>query len=180
MTALAVVEPDRLGQLAAEIRDEVERAELAWTDVVRHAIRAGSLLIEAKSLLRHGEWLPWLRDNFPGSVRSASGYMKLAANEQLVANLPTLREALEALADSGSRPVTTPRPAKLSPGRGLEPLSPGEVDRLYVQRQLEDPEWAWNRALKALTTAVETGHRPPGVTVTLAVGKVVIVMEADG
>lgn len=43
-----------------EIGTEVRLAEEAWRDAVGHALRAGEKLIEAKSLLRHGGWLPWL------------------------------------------------------------------------------------------------------------------------
>jgi hypothetical protein len=64
--------------LAAEIRREVEEAERAWHDAVSHAIRAGELLLEAKGQVKHGQWLLWLKANFPGSARSAQGYMRLA------------------------------------------------------------------------------------------------------
>lgn len=60
---------------------------------------AGDLLIEAKAMLRHGEWLPWLRDHCAISARTAQLYMRLAkqrqavtANAQSVADL-TLIEA---------------------------------------------------------------------------------------
>ncbi len=71
-----------LPTIATELRSEVEAAELAWQDAVSHAIRAGELLTEAKSRVKHGEWLPWLEANFPGSPRSAQGYMRLAENAE--------------------------------------------------------------------------------------------------
>ncbi len=71
-----------LPELATELRSEVEAAELAWHDAVSHAIRAGELLTEAKAQVKHGEWLPWLEANFPGSPRSAQGYMRLGENAE--------------------------------------------------------------------------------------------------
>jgi hypothetical protein len=70
--------PRSLSPLATAIRREHEAAEASWRDAVAHAVRAGELLIEAKAKLSHGEWLPWLERNFPASVRTAQGYMRLA------------------------------------------------------------------------------------------------------
>jgi Protein of unknown function (DUF3102) len=39
--------------------------------------RAGLLLREAKAKLKHGDWLPWLRENLDLTRRTASGYMRL-------------------------------------------------------------------------------------------------------
>jgi hypothetical protein len=98
-----------LPALASEIRQEVDAAERAWQDGVGHAIRAGELLLKAKAQVKHGEWLPWLEANFPGSERSARNYMRLAANRQRVADLPTIREAVAALAEVKPRREATGR-----------------------------------------------------------------------
>jgi len=66
---------------------------------VQHAINAGERLIEAKATLRHGEWTPWLEQNFEFTDRTARNYMRLAANRKRVADLPTVREALAVLAE---------------------------------------------------------------------------------
>lgn len=50
----------------------------------------GQRLIEAKSLLPHGEWLPWLTEQVQFSERSAQNFMKLArqwSNPQALADL---------------------------------------------------------------------------------------------
>lgn len=50
----------------------------------------GHRLIEAKSLLAHGEWLPWLTEQVEFSERSAQTYMRLArewSNPQTLADL---------------------------------------------------------------------------------------------
>lgn len=67
------------------------------------AVRAGLGLIEAKRQVKHGEWLPWLAENFEGSEDSAQGYMKVARNTERVRYLDpetSLRSALKALSGS--------------------------------------------------------------------------------
>ena len=66
--------------LAAEIRREHEAATHAFASAVEHAARCGKLLAEVKAQLAHGEWLPWLAENFPASVRTAQNYMRLATH----------------------------------------------------------------------------------------------------
>jgi Protein of unknown function (DUF3102) len=44
------------------------------------AIEAGRALIEAKALVKHGEWLPWLREHCQLPERTAQLYMKIAAS----------------------------------------------------------------------------------------------------
>lgn len=95
---------NQLSNLASEIRREMEAAEDKWREAVAHAIRAGELLTEAKATVRHGQWLPWLRENFPGAERTAQLYMRLARESATVADLPSVRAAVAAL--------TTPREAE--------------------------------------------------------------------
>jgi hypothetical protein len=91
------IEQRRLPALADELGQEVRAAEEAWRDAVGHAIRAGELLTEAKQLVKHGEWGPWLKANYHGSERTARLYMRLAANSGNVADLPTVRAAVALL-----------------------------------------------------------------------------------
>jgi hypothetical protein len=73
---------------------------------LEHARQAGDLLIEAKAVVPHGEWLPWLETNCPDvTERTAQAYMRVArrwpeleAKAQRVADLP-IRQALALLAD---------------------------------------------------------------------------------
>jgi hypothetical protein len=88
-----------LPDLAARIRAEHEAASGALKSSVGHAITAGELLIEAKALVKHGQWLPWLQNHCAISERTAQLYMRCArsrkeieANTQCVADL-TLNEA---------------------------------------------------------------------------------------
>jgi hypothetical protein len=97
---------NRLAVLAAEIRT-------AHADTLRHvrsaieqAIAVGNLLTEAKDLIGHGDWLPWLKDHCAMSTRTAQRYMTLARSE---ANTPRvallgIRAAEEAIAKHKGRP----------------------------------------------------------------------------
>src|SRR3954454_17457032 len=62
-TSRGDVEVARLSRLSAEIRSEVAAAESDYESAVGHALAAGQKLLEAKSLVRHGQWLPWLGEN---------------------------------------------------------------------------------------------------------------------
>ena len=50
-------------------------------------IAIGGLLLEAKAQLEHGEWLPWLKENFGSSVQTAENYMNAA---RLAAKIPNV------------------------------------------------------------------------------------------
>jgi hypothetical protein len=73
-----------LADLAARIRAEHEATATALKDSVRHAIAAGEMLIEAKALLKHGQWLPWLREHCTISERTAQLYMRTAKNRKVI------------------------------------------------------------------------------------------------
>ena len=64
-------------------------------------IEIGRLLIKAKEQMKHGEWIPWLRDKVDFSERTAQRFMKCAEeygeNTKLVTDLG-LRKALALLA----------------------------------------------------------------------------------
>lgn len=66
--------------LAERINAEHEATEAAFSESLQHARRAGSLLIEAKSEVPHGEWLPWLEVNCQFAVRTAQVYMRIERN----------------------------------------------------------------------------------------------------
>jgi Protein of unknown function (DUF3102) len=73
-----------LPDLAARIKAEHEAATASLRDSVRHAIAAGELLIEAKARLKHGQWLPWLRDHCSISERTAQLYMRVGKNRDQI------------------------------------------------------------------------------------------------
>ena len=72
------VESNRLPILAAEIRRAHADVQDAARTAAQRAIDAGHALIEAKDLVAHGGWLPWLREHCALAERTAQLYMKIA------------------------------------------------------------------------------------------------------
>ena len=50
-----------LEDIATEINTEHEIVVNACKSAVEHAMKAGRLLIKAKSIVNHGEWLDWMK-----------------------------------------------------------------------------------------------------------------------
>jgi hypothetical protein len=67
-----------LADLAAQITVQHDACTKALKRGLQHAVAAGKLLIDAKSQLKHGEWLPWLRDHCHIPQRTARRYMDIA------------------------------------------------------------------------------------------------------
>jgi hypothetical protein len=67
-----------LPKLAEQINAEHALAEAALREGLLHARAAGNLLVQAKSQLKHGQWLPWLKANVRFSERTAQAYMQVA------------------------------------------------------------------------------------------------------
>lgn len=68
---------NRLPLLAEEIRQAHAGVKEAAQTAAERAIEAGHALIEAKGLVKHGEWLPWLKQHCRISERTAQLYMKI-------------------------------------------------------------------------------------------------------
>lgn len=117
MNEVATVEQQLLS-LAKRVRAEHKATEIAVTRSLEHALAAGDLLIEAKQLIGHGQWLPWLAKHCDLPDRTAQLYMRCARERILieqaaiksatVADL-TLRNATSLLAKSPPKPKTTVR-----------------------------------------------------------------------
>jgi hypothetical protein len=75
-----------LADLAARILAEHEAAETLQRQSLERAINAGSLLLEAKARLKHGTWLPWLKERCQVPVRTAQFYMQLANHQAEIRN----------------------------------------------------------------------------------------------
>ena len=74
-----------LNTIATEINGEHAACFEAARATLAHAIRAGELLQQAKELLKHGEWAPWLAENCEFSARTARNYMRLAEHKNELA-----------------------------------------------------------------------------------------------
>ena len=64
---------------------EVRTIEAITEDILRHKSQAGNAILsigsclnEAKAILSHGEWLPWLTDQVEFSERTAQRFMRLS------------------------------------------------------------------------------------------------------
>ena len=62
-----------LATIVCEIRKTLK-------DDIGNIIRRGELLQEAKVQLEHGQWLPWLEDNFAMKERTAQRAMAVATS----------------------------------------------------------------------------------------------------
>jgi hypothetical protein len=97
-----------LEALAEDVRRHHKAVERHLRAGLGEAIAAGEALVDAKGLLRHGEFGPWL--TYCGiNQRTAQLYMKLAREKRNVAVLEadSIRGALEAL---GGKPKPESRP----------------------------------------------------------------------
>ena len=84
---------------------EIERQK---TQTVQMAIDIGKHLIQVKQQLKHGQWLPWLQQNFPHSTTSAAHYMRMAEHVDLTKDQPaSIREALQQIADAEEKQPQT-------------------------------------------------------------------------
>lgn len=85
-----IARSNSLADLAARIRNAHRDVGNSLTYSVERAFDAGNLLIEAKSQLKHGEWLPWLRDHVEISERTARRYMRVASHREQIGHVADL------------------------------------------------------------------------------------------
>lgn len=108
--------PAALADLAQKINQAHEGAIRSARTAIEYAIECGRLLTEAKALVGHGNWLPWLQANTIVSERTASRWMRFAENsEVLLAKSATdgdftFAEADRLLAASKAEPCEPARP----------------------------------------------------------------------
>lgn len=131
---------NRLPILAAEINQAHDQAIRAAQSTLKHAIAVGERLIEAKALVGHGKWLPWLIENCTFSERMAQNYMRLAKHQDevksksaTVADL-TVRAALDQLTASG------PDNDHLFPPAGVVRIWPaGPINYFLIEHSSQHP-----------------------------------------
>ncbi len=73
----------RLTELAVQFKQGHQSIFQTWNASREHQIETGKVLIEAKGLLRHGEWLPWLHEHCSCSESTANRYMRAARHPEL-------------------------------------------------------------------------------------------------
>jgi ParB family chromosome partitioning protein len=73
-----------LAKLAKEINEAHAEVEASFGHSLKHAIRAGDLLNEAKTKCPHGAWEPWLEKSIRFSRSQAHVYRQVAENKELL------------------------------------------------------------------------------------------------
>lgn len=129
-------------RLAAGIRDDLAAIDANNADSLARAIDAGTKLTEAKGLLKHGEWLPWLEENFDLSQPTASTYMRLAANQKRAFSFNSIREADAAIKAEQQQPKRKTRKPSESALKGRTAVS---HDPAVVQWAREKMDGGWTR-----------------------------------
>lgn len=106
---------NRLSALAGEIRAAHDALQRSAEVTAERALSLGTLLVEAKDKVKHGEWSVWLAANTTISDRSARGYMQLARSGAKTATVAEigLRASLAALSRRADDESTGSR--RLSP-----------------------------------------------------------------
>ena len=79
-----------LPKLEEEIKSYFKQIKQHYIDIGNNTIEIGKRLIQAKSLLKHGEWINWLNDNFQLSYPSATKFIKCAERFPNVASVQGL------------------------------------------------------------------------------------------
>lgn len=91
---------NRLTVIATDIRSAHQGIQASAVQMAEHVINAGTLLIEAKSKVQHGEWDDWLISQTGMNARTARRYMQIARSGIKTATVADIgiRGASEAIA----------------------------------------------------------------------------------
>ena len=138
--------PITLNDLVTQIKEAHDQVEQAFTAAVGHALKAGELLLEAKSQLDHGEFESWIKDNFEFSNRMARIYMRVAREfiklpdeeRQRVADM-SLRGVLKLLAPPRDKADTQSNRPPESPDNIVISLAGVEIADLVAELETRDP-----------------------------------------
>lgn len=132
-----------LRSLAREIQDEHLMCEQAAESAVEHAIKCGELLIEAKTQVKHGEWLPWLEANAPEHygadswARQAQKYMRLYDHRD---ELPNTNHGSHLGINAALAELAEPREVSNDPVEWTEIQRSEDDDLTAVPEPDEEPE----------------------------------------
>ena len=74
---LAQPSDNQLQNLVAEIQQQFALCWQSYRNTLEHARAIGERLVAAKTLVAHGQWRHWVRDNLPFSTDTAERMMKL-------------------------------------------------------------------------------------------------------
>jgi len=133
--------PLTLGEVRDNVLYLVDQFATAWKRTLVDAVELGQALIELKAMTPHGEWLPWLEDNFPLGVAMAERFMKMGRNSSEMLNLP---------ADT---PITAAMKMLQAKRREARPLRPVTIDATVPDRPLLrfcGPDWSTGAIVKSI------------------------------
>lgn len=129
--------PREIGVITAEIRTLHRQAQKM---ILEYAVEIGRRLVEAKSLLSHGEWGDWLRDEVSFSHSTANNFMRIfeeygakqlgfvtESNSQTLGNL-SYTKALKLLA------IPEEEREEFAETHHVDEISTRELDRLLKER----------------------------------------------
>ena len=135
-----------LQELAKEGRMCFERGNAYLKQGVMYYIEGGRRLAEAKRRLKHGQWQPWLKENFQFSQDTASNCMKLAerfgdsgdSNSELIRNLGYTRMVkLLALRKGDEKNFVA---AQKAAGKPIESQSAREIQKAVKEWNQKDDD----------------------------------------
>ena len=158
-----------LENLAAEINAEHRACEASANTALHHAIRAGELLVEAKTNQKHGGWLKWLDENFEGSVSLANKYMQAARNSERVTNLNgskgevSLRGALDEVRQKVAEEKDRKRRAEIV-GRARQIQEAGGLAAAKSRKEVAGPRW-WVELGRGIREEIRKGADPEEVKI---------------
>ena len=144
--ALSAAFDERAPAIGAERGIETITEEIIFYKTVggQAVIEIGRRLMEAKAQLRHGEWLPWLREKVEFSETSAQRFMQLAreyGNTSLVGDLGTSK-ALVLLALPASERENFAQEKHVVNGeeKSVSEMSKRELEEAIRQRKIAEGE----------------------------------------
>ena len=171
-----------IGVITAEVK-EIRRQ--AQNMALMYAIEIGRRLVEAKSVLNHGEWGAWLHDEVEFSQSTANNFMRLfdeygsaqisifgaTANSQTFANLPYSkallllslpadeRESFAETEDADGKTVRELKAAIEDRNRARETAENERRQRIEIEARISRAEEAAKRAEEAERTAQAMNDR---------------------
>jgi len=138
---------ETLAEMANEAAEQCENNARA---TVQKAIDAGRYLTAIKEQLPHGEWLPWVAENWKYVPRQAERFMQLA-NSTRASNLEQASSVREALRIVAADPETPKRDRAAA-------VPSGETQEKYTPSPVEGTN---EKAPSAATGKAERADSPP-------------------
>jgi hypothetical protein len=134
MTRTAMAESNVLADLRERLKVEHEAVVGSLRHGLHRAMNAGDILLEARTQVRHGDWLPWL-ESCGISERTAQRYVRLAKH----------RAEIEAKSDTVSDLGIRGALALIAAPRGSDRLGLALADRA-AEYALDSGRWEATRA----------------------------------